>query len=677
VHNDHPERDGNAVDTATKRAGIHPRSSAEEVRIACLRLCSASVPQAQAVALVNGALIAFLLAPVTPTVVLWTWILALVAVGALRLATWFAFRRSTDLDTDAVRLEAVNLLGATCGGALWGSAGWVLFAPESISHQTFLAFAVCGMAAGAVTTLSAHRAAALSFIVLALCPLAMRFALADHAFAAPMSFMVALFTAMMLIAATRFHANFLTMLLESLRRETVERELAQIVYFDPLTDLPNRRLYIDYLERASATSVRQGMQFAVCCLDLDNFKGLNDLYGHDVGDDILRHVAETLKTSVRAGDVIARWGGDEFAVLLTGFKTPDACRPALERLASALAAPFAVDGKDVVLSASIGATVAPRASDDPDTLLREASHAMYLAKRAGRNGFHIFDPDQDGAYRHHDEARQMLRGALARDELVLYVQPKVEMASGRVYGAEALLRWVHPERGLLVPGAFLPLWEADASMAELDRWVLRRSFEQVERWLDDGLDLVLSVNVSAWLLHDTAFIAYLESLFAARPRARGRIELEVTETRALDDIGHISDVMRACAALDVEFALDDFGTGFSSLVHLQRLPVRVLKIDTSFVRGMLDNDNDRNLVRGIVGLGDALGKEVVAEGVETVAHGRALLDLGCRHAQGYGIAKPMPGADLPNWIATYSAPSGWRAAPTNAHTTIVGRVSAA
>lgn len=676
MQHDHSGPHGNTAAIPTDRPARRLRSPAEEVRIARLRLCSTSVPQAQAVALVNGTVLTVLMAPVTSTAVLESWTVALVAVVALRLTTWLAFGRSTDLDRDAARLETATLYGAVCGGALWGSAGWALFAPASISHQTFLAFAVCGMAAGAVTTLSPHRTAALSFIVLALCPLAMRFALAEHAFAAPMSFMVGLFAVMMLIAATRFHANFLTMLLESLRRETVERELAQIAYFDPLTDLPNRRLYVDHLERASAASRRQSMQFAVCCLDLDNFKGLNDLYGHDVGDDILRHVAAVLKASVRTDDVIARWSGDEFAVLLTGFKTPDACRPALERLASALAAPFAIDGKEVILSASIGATVAPRASDDADTLLREASHAMYLAKRAGRNGFHIFNPVQDGAYRHHDEARQSLRDALTRDELELYVQPKVEMDSGRVYGAEALLRWRHPERGLLAPGVFLPLWEADASMAELDRWVLRRSFEQVERWLDVGLDLVLSVNVSAWLLHDTAFTAYLDSLFSTCPRARGRIELEVTETRALDDIGHISDVMRACAALDVEFALDDFGTGFSSLVHLQRLPVRVLKIDTSFVRGMLDNDNDRNLVRGIVGLGDALGKEVVAEGVETVAHGRALLELGCRHAQGYGIAKPMPGDELSTWIANYVAPPTWCAAPSSRRKG-VGRVSAA
>lgn len=644
-------------------AGIFsPRSSQDEIRLARLRLCCSAVPLSQAVAVVNGLLLYLFLGAAASTPVWWAWFAALAAVGTLRVSTYVHFKHSADLEAAASHLEAANLLGAIGGGLVWGSAGVLLFEPANLPHQTFLAFVVGGMVAGAVTTLAPHRAAAWAFIVLALSPLAVCFALAAHAFATPMAFMVTLFMAMMLVAATRFHANFITMLHESLRREAAERELAQIAYFDPLTDLPNRRLYIDHLQRALAAAQRLDQRIAVCCLDLDNFKTLNDQHGHDVGDTILRHVAQILTQSVRAGDVIARWGGDEFAVLLTGFDSEDDCRPALQRLVAALSERFMVGDEEITLSASIGATLAPRGSDDADSLLREADHAMYLAKRAGRNGIHIFNPRQDGANEHLDEARRLLRDALVRDELILYVQPKVAMDSGTVYGAEALIRWHHPDRGLLAPGSFLPLWEADASMAELDRRVLQRAFEQIERWLDADLRLVLSVNVSAWLLHDPAFTPYLKTLLAAHPRAHGLIELEVTETRALDDIGRISDVMRDCAALGVEFALDDFGTGFSSLVHLQRLPARVLKIDTSFVRGMLVNAHDRKLVRGIIGLGEALDKEVVAEGIETVAHGRALLDLGCRHAQGYGIAKPMPAADLPAWKNGYSAPPGWYAA---------------
>ena len=198
-------------------------------------------------------------------------------------------------------------------------------------------------------------------------------------------------------------------------------------------------------------------------------------------------------------------------------------------------------------------------------------------------------------------------------------------------------------------------------MVEIDRFVLARACSLVEGWRAAGLELVLSVNVSSWLLHDDSFIPFLEGLFVAHPRARGLLEIEVTETRALDDIGRVSEIMRGCAASGVRFALDDFGTGFSSLVHLQRLPVNVLKIDTDFVIGMLDDEHDRNLVRGIIGLGQALGKEVVAEGVETIAHGSALIGFGCRRAQGYGIARPMPASEFVRWVEDYRVPPAWAA----------------
>ena len=284
---------------------------------------------------------------------------------------------------------------------------------------------------------------------------------------------------------------------------------------------------------------------------------------------------------------------------------------------------------------------------------------MYLVKSAGRSGFHLFDALDDANHDDVSTCSQELARALEANELVLHFQPKVEMDSGRVYGAEALVRWQHPERGLLPPGAFLPQWETDKSMIELDRWVLKSAIEQLDQWLKFGLRLVLSVNVSAWLLHDDHFTQYLGGLLDAHPRARGMLELEVTETRALDDVGHICEVMAACAQMDVQFALDDFGTGFSSLVHLQRLPANILKIDTTFVRAMLEDENDRILVKGIISLGQALGKEVVAEGVETPAHGDALLEFGCRCAQGYGIAKPMPAGALTDWVSRYQAPASW------------------
>jgi diguanylate cyclase (GGDEF)-like protein len=629
------------------------------MRASLVRLCYVAVPQAQLVTAINGAVLYYFLHDAVRPAPMALWLLALGVVAGLRLASYGAFTRSPDLFRAVGRFERLGIAGAALGGAVWGLAALLLFVDGSVAHQAILSFVVSGMVAGGVTTLSSLRAAATAFILLATLPLAWRFAIADHAFAHGMTLLVVLFAAMMIVASRRFAANYRDSLAAGLRREAAERELAQIAYFDPLTDLPNRRLFCEYLERAVSAARRHNGYIAVCHVDLDNFKQLNERHGHAVGDRLLVLAANTLKQSIRAGDVVARWGGDEFALLLTGFNAPNACTVALRRLTEALAAPIELDGEVYTLSASVGASIAPGDSDDPETLLRQAGQAMYLAKQAGRNRFHVFESSHDGEDQRRREARDSLERALANEELVLFVQPKVEMDCGRVYGAEALLRWQHPERGLLAPGAFLDDWEADPAMARLDRWVIEAAVARIEAWRAAGHDLVLSVNVSAWLLHEDGFVDYVDRLLDAHPSVRGYLELEITETRALDDIGRVSDVMEACLSRQVEFALDDFGTGFSSLVHLQRLPAHALKIDASFVRGMLDNEHDRNLVRGIVGLGEAIGKQVVAEGVETEAHGLALLRMGCRHAQGYGIARPMPADDLADWTVRYRAPQGW------------------
>ncbi len=631
------------------------------IRSAQIRLCQASIPQSVAVTLINGTLLCWLLAGHATSLYLAGWYGALVVLAVVRLVGYWRFRTRYGGAGDLAFWSRFNLLGAALAGMLWGAAGLLLFDAGNIAHQAFLALVVCGMCAGAVSTLAVQLPASVLFITTATLPLAFRFARVEHDFGMPFAFLVVLFMLMLIVAAARYARNYHDALAESLRREAAEQELAHLAYYDPLTQLPNRRLFIDHLTRAVATARRHGNQLAVCYFDLDDFRRINERHGHAMGDRVLMQLARLLCDSVRAGDVVARWGGDEFAVLLTGIGDPAACNGMLERLVAVIAAPQELDGVTYQLNASIGVTLAPSDEDDADALLRQADQAMYLAKRAGRNGYHIFDAEHDGACRRQGETRAAMRDALAAGQLELYLQPKVDMVRGAVYGAEGLIRWRHPAQGLLPPGAFLPDWEQDAMMVEIDRFVVERACTLVESWRTAGLELVLSVNVSSWLLHDDDFMPFLEGLFAAHPRARGLVEIEVTETRALDDIGRVSDIMRGCAASGVRFALDDFGTGFSSLVHLQRLPVNVLKIDTDFVIGMLDDEHDRNLVRGIIGLGQALGKEVVAEGVESIAHGSALIGFGCRRAQGYGIAKPMPPGEFLHWVADYRAPTAWAA----------------
>ncbi len=631
----------------------------EKIREAQIRMCYESTPMAQCVTLVNGALVYFFMQSAIEPQTIGLWMAALLAIVALRIVSYLKFRECTQLSANLRKWEIVSLLGAILAGILWGGAGIVLFVPESIAHQAFLSFVIAGMTAGAVTTLSVQLPAALIFISLAIVPLAYRIALTTHEFNLAMSLMVIIFMVMMMVAALRYFRNYRDTLAEGLRREAAENELAQIAYYDPLTELPNRRLFTDHLRRAITSARRHRSLVAVCYLDLDNFKHINDEFGHDVGDRVLVRTSQTLQGCVRGDDVVGRWGGDEFALILTDLDDHHACVVTLKRLVNALAGMPKFDGILYPLTGSVGVTLVGGDIEDPDTLLRQADHAMYLAKRSGRNGYHIFDPERDGDDRRRNVAREEVNLAIDNNQLILFFQPKIEMNKGKVYGAEVLLRWQHPSGDLLAPGKFLPMWETQETMADVDRWVLETAIAQLDQWLNQGIHLVLSVNISAWLLNDATFIGYLESLFNAYPRTRGMIELEVTETRALDDISRISEVMELCASMRVEFALDDFGTGFSSLVHLQRLPAQTLKIDTSFVRAMLEDDNDRNLVKSIIGLGDALGKRVIAEGVETVAHGDELLKLGCCYAQGYGIAKPMPAEEIPPWLESYVAPLSW------------------
>jgi EAL domain-containing protein (putative c-di-GMP-specific phosphodiesterase class I) len=289
---------------------------------------------------------------------------------------------------------------------------------------------------------------------------------------------------------------------------------------------------------------------------------------------------------------------------------------------------------------------------------------MYQAKQAGKNRFHVFDAEQDRAVRGRHENIGRIRRALHKREFVVHYQPKVHLRSGTMIGVEALIRWQHPERGVLAPGLFLPEIEDNPLGVELGEWVIDTALAQVEAWQAQNLDLPVSVNIAAHHLQQADFVARLEALLAAHPAVRpDRLELEVLESSALEDIGNVSAVIDACADLGVSFALDDFGTGYSSLTYLKRLPARVLKIDQSFVRDMLTDPDDLAIIDGVLGLASSFGREVIAEGVETVAHGEALLQLGCELAQGYGIARPMPAEQLAAWRNQWRPDPRWAQMP--------------
>jgi diguanylate cyclase (GGDEF)-like protein/PAS domain S-box-containing protein len=442
-----------------------------------------------------------------------------------------------------------------------------------------------------------------------------------------------------------------------------QTQLEYIAHYDLLTNLPNRVLLADRLSQAMLKCNRHKHSLAVVFLDLDGFKAVNDAYGHDVGDELLIVLSLRMAGALRECDTLARIGGDEFVAVLADLATVEDCKLVVERLL--LAASESVTVCDVVLSisASIGVTLYPQDNSDTDLLMRHADQAMYRAKELGKNCYHVFDTAIDDAVKVRQESLEAIRHALDNNEFVLYYQPKVNMKTGAVVGVEALIRWQHPKRGLLPPIEFLPVIESNPMMIEMGEWVIDTALAQIIQWQKTELKslLTISVNIAAVQLQQPYFTQRLTALLAANVGVEPRyLELEVLETSALDDVHNISKTMNACNELGVSFALDDFGTGYSSLTYLRRLPASLIKIDQSFVRDMLVDSDDFAIVTGVIALAKSFNRDVIAEGVETIEHGKALLELGCHLAQGYGIARPMPANEILAWISNWKPHVSWQ-----------------
>jgi diguanylate cyclase (GGDEF)-like protein/PAS domain S-box-containing protein len=440
-------------------------------------------------------------------------------------------------------------------------------------------------------------------------------------------------------------------------------QLERNAHYDVLTNLPNRVLLADRLSQAMLQCDRHTQSLAVLFVDLDGFKHVNDLHGHDVGDKLLIALSLLMKEVLREGDTLARLGGDEFVAVLTDLAKVEDCEPVLERFLLATSEPVTVGDLVLKVSASIGVTLYPQDKVDADQLMRHADQAMYVAKESGKNRYHLFDTAQDDAIRLQRENLEAIRRALELQQFVLYYQPKVNMRTGTVIGVEALIRWQHPQRGLLNPIEFLPIIENHGMSIEMGEWVIDSALTQISQWQAMGLNLSvsISVNIAAVQLQQTSFVNKLATLLAAHPNVEPHyLELEVLETSALDDVVYVSEIMTDCIALGVSFSLDDFGTGYSSLTYLKNLPASLIKIDQTFVRDMLEDADDLAIVDGVIGLAKSFKRDVIAEGVETIEHGTALLQLGCELAQGYGIAKPMPAADIPAWVNGWKPDISWQ-----------------
>ncbi|MEV7014097.1 EAL domain-containing protein [Streptosporangium sp. NPDC051022] len=417
---------------------------------------------------------------------------------------------------------------------------------------------------------------------------------------------------------------------------------------DALTGLPNRKMLVVSTEEALA-EVRAGDRVGLFLLDLDRFKEVNDTLGHPVGDRLLQIVAHRLTHSIRPGDVVARLGGDEFAVLLPSIRDAAAAREVAARLRVALTEPVRLEGMTFDLDASVGIALYPDHAQDFEMLLQRSDVAMYLAKE-GRTGVEVYVAEKD---RNSPERLNLigdLRRAIDRSELRLHYQPKLDLTTGRVRGVEALLRWRHPERGVISPSEFVPMAEQSYLMRHLTQYVIDAALEQAAHWWHTGLPEQISVNVSARDLLDSALPDRIEAGLAQYRLPPQAIQLEVTERVLMTDQAYTADAVRALASLGVPLALDDFGTGYSSLVRLQRLPVSEVKIDASFVRRIGQSGDDERIVRSIIDLVRSLGLRSVAEGVESDEVAIRLADMGCEMAQGWLFAEPMSAPEATAWL---------------------------
>ena len=437
--------------------------------------------------------------------------------------------------------------------------------------------------------------------------------------------------------------------------------LQRMALYDALTGLPNRVLLARRLQECMDQTRETDTQLAVAYLDLDGFKPVNDRLGHGAGDRLLVVVAGRLTRALRPVDCVARLGGDEFVILMPGLASVSDCEGLLGRVMESISAPYTIDAERVVVTASIGYTMFPQDAADADTLLRHSDQAMYAAKQAGRNRFHQFDAAQEQAIQRIRSQGRHIRNALAESQFTLYLQPKVDMRSGAVVGAEALARWQHPERGIVGPAEFLPLIEGTELDITFGEWVVDAALTILEQLQDRAMPMPMSINISAHHLQRPGFAPWMAECLARHPKVPAHVvEIEIPESAALYDLLAVTTTLEHVRGLGVAVSLDDFGTGYSSLTYLRRLPMDTLKIDQSFVKGMMTDPGDLAIVQGVIGLARSFGYKVIAEGVETVEQGQMLLQLGCPQAQGYCIARPMPLDLFMEWAAQWQLPAGWQ-----------------
>jgi diguanylate cyclase (GGDEF)-like protein/PAS domain S-box-containing protein len=443
-------------------------------------------------------------------------------------------------------------------------------------------------------------------------------------------------------------------------RQRFERQQEYLAFYDVLTGLPNRALLIEQLNQAIAQANRSNQLIAVCYLNLDAFKLINETYGQPIGDALLVSLAQRLQGSLRPGDALARAGGDEFALILAGLASAFEGQEAVQRVVKQITQPIDVQGHRIFVAGSMGVTLFPLDPDGPDALLHHAQKAMYQAKGMNRSGYHFYDPVQDQQMRQLRRLREEFTLALQDGQLLLYYQPKIDLRDASLIGLEALIRWRHPREGLLEPAQFLPQIKDSPLEIALGEWVVTQALAQQQAWRQVGVALAVSINVSPRQIQMRGFADLVTRTLAAYPPGTAeQLEIEILDIAEIGNTGDAAQVMNACKALGVRFALDDFGTGYSSLTYFQHLPIDIVKIDQHFAREMLDKNEALGIVEAALRMANALQRPVVAEGIESVEIGFMLARLGCQFGQGFGIARPMPAEQVLPWLTQWQGEDLW------------------
>lgn len=438
----------------------------------------------------------------------------------------------------------------------------------------------------------------------------------------------------------------------AIERKRTERHLQYLAQYDPLTGVGNRQYFTDQIFKAAARARRVGSQLALLFLDLDHFKNVNDAMGHDVGDRLLKRVAHRLQSCLRLGDFIARIGGDEFAVLVENVEDLDDLRALASKLLAQIAEPFELDGRPYFATGSIGITVFPQDGNDPALLLKNADIAMYAAKARGRNQYCFITRSMQEELILRHELNADLRRALKDEQFLLYYQPKFNAETNTVIGMEALIRWQHPDRGLLTPADFILAAEDTGLIVSLGHWCLEAVCKQIQSWRGQGYEVPpIAVNVSAQQFHRPHFLPDLERLLHRYSVEPALIELELTEGMLMQDTAVAQKTLAGLHKIGVRLAIDDFGTGYSSLNYLARFPLDVLKIDRSFVTELPTDTSMIQITKAIISLAENLDMEIIAEGVENRAQAQFLLDNGCHQQQGFLFGRPAPPKDLRRYFS--------------------------